>query len=203
MGTVLCLFRDKSTLELLDENILDKSRLDMTSFINRDDVLTLILHLGYLAYDINSQEAFIPNQELAGEFENAVECGDWKNVADALQKSEELLKATMTGNSDIVENIPVISLLGLITEKKTKSTKAAPSSPGTACFFHPIGCGISRSHISVSYASYTTWPSMMVVTTFVSSISCGFASNRFLSSTMISANIPSARVPRSCSQPSA
>nr|WP_305137727.1 AAA family ATPase [uncultured Schaedlerella sp.] len=78
---------------------------DMTSFKNRDDVLTLLLHLGYLAYDINSQEAFIPNQELAGEFENAVECGDWKNVADALQKSEELLKATMTGNSDMVENI--------------------------------------------------------------------------------------------------
>ena len=67
---------------------------DITSFRNRDDVLTLLLHLGYLAYDISSQETFIPNQEIAYEFENAVESGGWKNIADALRRSEELLKKT-------------------------------------------------------------------------------------------------------------
>lgn len=71
---------------------------DITSFKNRDDVLTLLLHLGYLAYDMDTQETFIPNQEIADEFENAVESGDWKNIADALRRSEELLEATMAGN---------------------------------------------------------------------------------------------------------
>lgn len=71
---------------------------DITSFKNRDDVLTLLLHLGYLAYDMNTKETFIPNQEVADEFENAVESGDWKNIADALRRSEELLEATMAGN---------------------------------------------------------------------------------------------------------
>ena len=28
---------------------------------------------------LEQSREIIPNQELAGEFENAVECGDWKN----------------------------------------------------------------------------------------------------------------------------
>lgn len=46
---------------------------DMTSFESKDDVLTLLIHLGYLAYDEAEQSVFIPNQEIAGEFESAVE----------------------------------------------------------------------------------------------------------------------------------
>lgn len=38
---------------------------DMTTFQSKDDVLTLLVHLGYLAYDIESKEVFIPNQEVA------------------------------------------------------------------------------------------------------------------------------------------
>lgn len=37
---------------------------DMTSFASRDDVLTLLIHLGYLGYDSQYQEAFIPNNEI-------------------------------------------------------------------------------------------------------------------------------------------
>lgn len=48
---------------------------DMTSVKSRDDVMTLLIHLGYLAYDSERQETFIPNQEVADEFENAIEDG--------------------------------------------------------------------------------------------------------------------------------
>ena len=51
---------------------------DMTTFESRDDVLTLLVHLGYLAYDSESSEVFIPNTEIRGEFRNAVTGEHWK-----------------------------------------------------------------------------------------------------------------------------
>ena len=44
---------------------------DMRSFKTMDDVLTLLIHLGYLGYDSTTKEAFIPNREIVEEFENA------------------------------------------------------------------------------------------------------------------------------------
>ena len=37
---------------------------DMSSFKNKDDILTALIHLGYLAYDENTQEVYIPNKEV-------------------------------------------------------------------------------------------------------------------------------------------
>ena len=54
---------------------------DMTTFQNMDDVLTLLIHLGYLGYDVNTQEVFIPNSEVAGEFVNAVKGAGWTECA--------------------------------------------------------------------------------------------------------------------------
>lgn len=76
---------------------------DMTSFKNRDDVLTLLVHLGYLAYDGNTREVFIPNQEISDEFANAVESGGWEALAETLRASEALLEATLDGNEKLVE----------------------------------------------------------------------------------------------------
>ncbi len=45
---------------------------DMQTFRTKDDVLTLLIHLGYLAYDFENREAFIPNKEIIEEFENAI-----------------------------------------------------------------------------------------------------------------------------------
>ena len=75
---------------------------DMSNIKNRDDVLTLLIHLGYLAYDSQQKEVYIPNQEIADEFKNAVEYSGWKGVSDALRASEELLRATIQMDSDTV-----------------------------------------------------------------------------------------------------
>lgn len=48
---------------------------DMTSMESRDDVLTLLVHLGYLAYDIDTKEVFIPNEEVREEFIRGVKAG--------------------------------------------------------------------------------------------------------------------------------
>ena len=58
----------------------NKFQNDMTSLKSKDDVMTLLVHLGYLAYDAREGEVFIPNQEVAGEFENAVEDGGWEEI---------------------------------------------------------------------------------------------------------------------------
>lgn len=53
---------------------------DMKTFKSADDVLTLLIHLGYLAYDSERKEAFIPNLEVRASFETAVKNNDWKDV---------------------------------------------------------------------------------------------------------------------------
>lgn len=69
---------------------------DMTNFESKDDVLTLLIHLGYLAYNEEKQSVFIPNREIVGEFESAVEgTRGWEHLSEAIRNSEDLLKATL------------------------------------------------------------------------------------------------------------
>lgn len=69
---------------------------DMRNFRTKDDVLTLLIHLGYLAYDLQTEEAFVPNKEITREFENAMSVGGWSNVVSILRESEKLLDATLS-----------------------------------------------------------------------------------------------------------
>lgn len=71
---------------------------DMKNFKTKDDVLTLLIHLGYLAYDSEAGEAFIPNKEIAGEFENAMSAGGWQEIMCILKASERLLQDTLQGD---------------------------------------------------------------------------------------------------------
>lgn len=71
---------------------------DMRNFKTNDDVLTLLIHLGYLGYDVDTEEAFIPNKEIIGEFENAMSVGGWPEVMRVLKESEKLLEDTLACN---------------------------------------------------------------------------------------------------------
>ena len=53
---------------------------DMTTFQTKDDVLTLLVHLGYLTYDWKTSEVFIPNQEIEQEFMRAMKVGGWDGM---------------------------------------------------------------------------------------------------------------------------
>jgi hypothetical protein len=68
---------------------------DMTNIKNRDDVLTLLVHLGYLTYDAEEQTVHIPNEEIRREFIYAVEKGRRKELAKLIQTSDFLLQATL------------------------------------------------------------------------------------------------------------
>ena len=75
---------------------------DMSIIRSKDDVLTVLIHLGYLSYDWNKEECYIPNREVADEMVNAIEDNNWKPVVNALQKSEQLLQATLDGDEEAV-----------------------------------------------------------------------------------------------------
>ena len=75
---------------------------DMTTFRSRDDVLTLLLHLGYLSFDEKTSEVFIPNQEIAREFMRSVKAGGWDGLIRALERSEELLQKTWALDEEAV-----------------------------------------------------------------------------------------------------
>lgn len=75
---------------------------DMTSIASRDDLFTLFVHLGYLAYDFDSREVFIPNEEVRGEFVRAVKGGRRPELARAVEMSDKLLDATIRMDADTV-----------------------------------------------------------------------------------------------------
>lgn len=75
---------------------------DMRNFRTKDDVLTLLIHLGYLAYDSGKEEAFIPNKEIVGEFENAMSVSGWPEIMRILKASDKLLQDTLDGDGDSV-----------------------------------------------------------------------------------------------------
>ncbi|MCD8149313.1 MAG: ATP-binding protein [Clostridiales bacterium] len=77
---------------------------DMTSFRSKDDILTLLIHLGYLTYDESAKKVYIPNQEVSESFQDAVEGDGWGEIATALSESEELLDATIRGDCAAVES---------------------------------------------------------------------------------------------------
>jgi len=78
---------------------------DMTTFKSADDVITLLIHLGYLTYDKTTGEAWIPNKEVAQEFINCIKDGGWEEVMNSIRKSDELMKATLGCDENKVAEI--------------------------------------------------------------------------------------------------
>ena len=67
---------------------------DMTTFTSADDVMTLLVHLGYLSYDRREEEVFIPNNEILREYIAATKQGEeWQIVSRAVRASDDLLAA--------------------------------------------------------------------------------------------------------------
>ncbi|MDE5824162.1 MAG: AAA family ATPase, partial [Lachnospiraceae bacterium] len=66
---------------------------DMTTFKSADDVLTLLIYLGYLTYDFATKKARIPNDEVALEYVKSIKDGGWEYVLIASNSSHQLLIA--------------------------------------------------------------------------------------------------------------
>ena len=78
---------------------------DMTTLNRADDVMTLLVHLGYLGYDFGMKEVFIPNREITQEYVNALAGNTgWKEVIESVKAFDRLLHATLEEKADMVAN---------------------------------------------------------------------------------------------------
>ncbi len=68
---------------------------DAVNITSKDDVLTYMIHLGYLGYNEKSKTAFVPNEEIRQELTSAVESRHWNEMLTFQQDSENLLNATL------------------------------------------------------------------------------------------------------------
>ena len=75
---------------------------DVTSFNSADDVVTLLIHMGYMAYDSKTKKVFIPNDEVRSAFLRAVKNDGWEEVIRAINASEALLRATLAMDEQAV-----------------------------------------------------------------------------------------------------
>ncbi len=101
--------KEKVTRMIAGESVVinpTKFQNDMTSFTSADDVLTLLVHLGYLSFDFDTATVRIPNSEVQQEFINSIEDGGWEFIMDAIKASDRLLEATLNGDEgDVAEMI--------------------------------------------------------------------------------------------------
>ena len=75
---------------------------DMTTFNSKDDILTMLVHLGYLGFDSDTDEVFIPNKEVLDVFKSSTKNREWTVTFRALQNSQKLLEATWKGDQKTV-----------------------------------------------------------------------------------------------------
>ena len=68
---------------------------DPTRISGRDDILTYLCHLGYLAYDKTTMTCRIPNREVRGEWINAMEDLDgYSDALNIIRDSKSLIEST-------------------------------------------------------------------------------------------------------------
>ena len=78
---------------------------DMVTFNSQDDVLTLLVHLGYLTFDSETNEVAIPNYEVSEQFASTIRNKDWAEVSKSLKVSDELLQATLNCDAEKVAKL--------------------------------------------------------------------------------------------------
>lgn len=75
---------------------------DVVNFKNRDDVITYLIHLGYLGYDQRKKQAFVPNEEIRQELAEVVEHTRWNEFLEFQKESSALLEATLDMEEELV-----------------------------------------------------------------------------------------------------
>ncbi len=75
---------------------------DMTTVHSRDDVFSLLVHLGYLGFDDETSEVFIPNKEILDEFKTSTKDKVWTEAFETFRASQELVKATWAKDAETV-----------------------------------------------------------------------------------------------------
>ncbi len=76
---------------------------DLTKVNSTDSALTVLIHLGYLAYDEENESCYIPNFEIRQEFVAAVDSLSWKEIYNPILNSEKMYRETLNGNTKFID----------------------------------------------------------------------------------------------------
>ena len=69
---------------------------------NRNQCFTLLTHIGYLAYDEEVSQVFIPNEEVRMAFRNALEECSWPDAIKPYQRSRKFIQSILAEDNDTV-----------------------------------------------------------------------------------------------------
>ena len=116
---------------------------DMTSFNNRDDILTMLIHLGYLSFDNGA--VFIPNREVLDVFKTSTRDASWQPVFQMLSNSQRLLEATWAKDEDAVAE--ALEKAHAQADNKTYNTEAALSYSIRLAYYAAQKCKILMSAV--------------------------------------------------------
>ncbi len=75
---------------------------DLTKVDSKDAALTVLIHLGYLAYNEKSKSCYIPNHEIKEEFINAIDSLNWTEIYNPISNSKKLYEETLKGNTKFI-----------------------------------------------------------------------------------------------------
>lgn len=108
----------------------------LDGFKSKDDVFTYLIHLGYLAYNNEEEECYIPNYEIKKEWINAIEDEkDYSEVVKIIRNSKELLEDIYRfDSSSVAKRIEKIHME--ITSNMTYNNEGAFLSVIRLAFFY-------------------------------------------------------------------
>ena len=75
---------------------------DLVTFREKNDVLTLLIHLGYLSYDEETERVHIPNEEIKREFSKAIRVVKRNETIQRVRESDQIIYDTVHQNADAV-----------------------------------------------------------------------------------------------------
>ena len=90
--------------------------------------------MGYLGYDANTEETFIPNEEVATVFQYAIRAGGWDDLSDALSHSDALLRAIWAKDADCVAEMIAASHQDYTSILKYKDENSLALAIQMACY---------------------------------------------------------------------
>ena len=117
---------------------------DTVNIKSKDDVLTYMIHLGYLGYNETRKTAFVPNEEIRQELTMAAESKAWDEMISFQQDSESLLDATLdmdgTAVAAQIEKIhnEYVSVIQYHNENSLSSVLAIAYLSAMQYYFKPI-----------------------------------------------------------------
>ncbi|MCD8295174.1 MAG: ATP-binding protein [Clostridia bacterium] len=78
---------------------------DLNDYKTCDDVLNILVHLGYLTYDIDAGCVRIPNYEIRQQFVKTLKKSSKPAYIELIKQSSKLLEATLAGDAETVASV--------------------------------------------------------------------------------------------------